>query len=240
MPNLCLDHIVLAVPNLKDAIDFFQRSLGITPLIGGKHIGFGTHNALVGLGKPKDNIYLELLAIDPEAEIYPEIYPMGLSVDIQEPYFASWCIRCSSETDIEKTMHTMQAIGESYDHGSVRNMQRTTLSGKVLSWQIANHSKQVLMSKGQIPFLIKWDDLNQHPTLQLQQQNFISCSLNFSGPNCKEIERNLKTLDCLLPSFLTFSSSSEIMINFELYGQCNIVTFGCLKDIEIASLRPRL
>ena len=39
-----------------------QDRLGVAPIVGGVHDGFGTRNALLGLGYP----YLEVLSLDPE------------------------------------------------------------------------------------------------------------------------------------------------------------------------------
>jgi len=42
-----LDHIVYCVPDLEEAIDFFNQKLGVTPLVGGRHLLQGTKNALI-------------------------------------------------------------------------------------------------------------------------------------------------------------------------------------------------
>ncbi|MBC5827138.1 MAG: VOC family protein [Candidatus Eremiobacteraeota bacterium] len=46
-----IDHIIYAAPDLDRAIVQFTREYGVTPLAGGRHIGLGTRNALVGLRK---------------------------------------------------------------------------------------------------------------------------------------------------------------------------------------------
>ncbi|MEL6988136.1 MAG: VOC family protein, partial [Bacteroidota bacterium] len=56
-----LDHIVLNVPNLEEAIDDFFKLTGSKASFGGYHKNEGTKNALISLG-PK--MYLEFLAVD--------------------------------------------------------------------------------------------------------------------------------------------------------------------------------
>lgn len=56
---LGIDHILIAVENLEQAMDAY-RALGFQVLEGGKHPRMGTHNALVPLA---DSTYLELIGI---------------------------------------------------------------------------------------------------------------------------------------------------------------------------------
>ncbi len=50
---IMLDHIICIVPNLDEAIQFFSKNLLGTPIKGGKHVSFGTHNALISLGNKR-------------------------------------------------------------------------------------------------------------------------------------------------------------------------------------------
>ena len=53
-----LDHVVIAVADLAEALDDY-RALGFTVVVGGRHPGRTSHNALVVFG---DGAYLELIA----------------------------------------------------------------------------------------------------------------------------------------------------------------------------------
>src|SRR4030095_11809722 len=59
-----LDHVVIGVRDLDEAIQAFQQ-LGFEVRPGGRHTGRGTHNALIRFGLD----YLELLAIYDVSEI---------------------------------------------------------------------------------------------------------------------------------------------------------------------------
>ena len=57
-----VDHLVVGSADLELGIAWIADRLGVAPVLGGVHDGFGTRNALLGLGDQ----YLEVLALDPE------------------------------------------------------------------------------------------------------------------------------------------------------------------------------
>ncbi len=70
-----LDHITLLAPNLAAGRDHVQELLGVSPEEGGAHPTMGTHNLLLRLG---DSLFLEVLAIDPDAPSPPRPRWFGL------------------------------------------------------------------------------------------------------------------------------------------------------------------
>jgi hypothetical protein len=60
--GLTVDHLVIGSADLDRGMRWVEDRLGIPPVFGGVHVGFGTRNALLGLGDQ----YLEVLALDPE------------------------------------------------------------------------------------------------------------------------------------------------------------------------------
>lgn len=77
--SLILDHIVVAVEDLDQAIKDYQ-SLGFRVMIGGKHASGTTHNALIPFA---DGAYIELIAltgerqIDTDAEDFSNFFQTG-------------------------------------------------------------------------------------------------------------------------------------------------------------------
>lgn len=61
---LRLDHVAVACESLEEGRAWVEERLGAPLQPGGQHARFGTHNMLMGLD---DDLYLELIAIDPEA-----------------------------------------------------------------------------------------------------------------------------------------------------------------------------
>ena len=59
-----LDHIAVVAPDLAAGVAWVREALGVDMPAGGKHPEMGTHNRLVGLGP---DVYLEVIAVDPEA-----------------------------------------------------------------------------------------------------------------------------------------------------------------------------
>jgi hypothetical protein len=60
--SMAIDHLVVGSPDLDRGIKWITDRLGVAPVFGGVHDGFGTRNALLGLGDQ----YLEVLALDPD------------------------------------------------------------------------------------------------------------------------------------------------------------------------------
>src|SRR4051812_3215907 len=57
-----IDHLVVGSADLDRGIAWVADRLGVAPVYGGSHEGFGSRHALVGLGRGQ---YLEVLALDP-------------------------------------------------------------------------------------------------------------------------------------------------------------------------------
>ena len=59
-----LDHLVFTCADLDAGIAWAERTFGVRPVRGGAHPQWGTHNALMSLGRER---YLEILAPNPDA-----------------------------------------------------------------------------------------------------------------------------------------------------------------------------
>ncbi|MEP2533463.1 VOC family protein [Shimia sp.] len=136
-----LDHIAIAGENLIDAVDHVETALGVKLLPGGKHAHFGTHNRLLGLG---DGLYLEAIAIDPEAPDPGRARWFDLDRFEGGPRLQNWICRVD---DLDQALAKLPV-----DAG-----QPVSLVRGDLSWRMAVPGSGVLPYDNLFPALIQWN-----------------------------------------------------------------------------------
>jgi hypothetical protein len=146
-----LDHLVLAVPDLVEGTQAVARALGVEPAPGGRHVGLGTANALLGLGA---GAYLEVIGPDPDQPDPLEERPFGID-GITAATLVTWAARVSPMSAAQQA-----ARDRGYDPGPARTMQRATPEGSLLSWSLTSPP---LGYDGVVPFLIDWG-ATPHPS----------------------------------------------------------------------------
>lgn len=141
-----LDHVVYAVPDLEAATREFAAATGVEPAEGGRHLGRGTRNVLVGFGETS---YLEIIGPDPDHPADPGVAtPFGLDT-LDGPRLVTWAVH---PADIEAAAAASAAAGA--DLGDVRPMSRRTPTGVLLEWRLTSTDPSHL--NGVAPFLIDW------------------------------------------------------------------------------------
>lgn len=87
------DHLVIAAATLDEGAAHVAEVLGTAPQPGGRHAAMGTENRLLGLGP---DLYLEVIAIDPEAPT-PD-HPRWFDLDNFDgaPRLTNWVARCEN------------------------------------------------------------------------------------------------------------------------------------------------
>ena len=151
-----LDHFASAANTLAEATAHVEEALGVPLQPGGEHAVFGTHNRLLGLA---DGLYLEAIAIDPEAT--PQRQPRWFDLDRFEgaARITNWICRSS---DLDSTLAALPV-----DAGAPVSLTRGDLS-----WQMAVPNSGILPYDNIFPALIQWQ--GPHPAPRLTQQG---CSL---------------------------------------------------------------
>lgn len=189
-----LDHLVLVVPDLEEAVLDLTRRTGVQPVSGGNHPGRGTRNALVGLswGGSRRH-YLELLATDPAQPDVPEEQVMlGAGSALRGPVrMHAWAVRLPP-AQLGDVVDRARAAG--IDVGEPVAASRETPSGTRLSWRLA--VPRPLGLGGVQPFLIAWD--GPHPAdADLPALGLVALTLAHPDPDRAGVV--LRTLGVDLP-----------------------------------------
>jgi hypothetical protein len=146
------DHVVYGVADLDVAVDELAERLGVRPAPGGRHVGRGTHNALLGLD---DGTYLEVIAADPEQA--PFAGSLSFALDrLRLPQLVGWACRTA---DLDERVAAARERG--YDPGSVQEMSRRRPDGSLLEWRLTRQEPDP--DRLVLPFLIDWGS-SPHPT----------------------------------------------------------------------------
>ncbi len=147
-----IDHLVYGARDLEQAVAALAERAGVQAVPGGRHLGIGTHNALLSLGP---GCYLEIIAPDP-SQPPPARLPFGLDALTADRLIA-WAARAA---DIERQADGARAAG--YDPGPVLAMSRETPGGAQLRWRLTWRAEPA--GDGLVPFLIDWGT-TPHPSL---------------------------------------------------------------------------
>jgi Glyoxalase-like domain len=147
-----LDHLVLAGPDLAEAVASFTARTGVQPARGGSHVGLGTANYLVGLG---DGAYLEIIGPDDDQPAPAQPRPFGID-ELDAPRIVTWAMRTD---DLDRLISEARDAG--YDVGDPVAMSRRTPDGELLEWRLAFPPPRY--GDGLVPFLIDWGT-SAHPT----------------------------------------------------------------------------
>jgi hypothetical protein len=148
-----LDHLVIAAETLQQGVDYIQSTLGVEIPKGGVHATMATHNHLMQLS---NNVYLEVIAIDPKAT--PPDRPRWFNLDDalmreslhRQPRLITWVI--NTPDILATTDQSILHIGNP-----------TELRRDDLSWQIGLTDDGRLLANGLVPYIIQWNT-NRHPS----------------------------------------------------------------------------
>ena len=177
-----LDHIVIACGDLEQGSAWLRAKLGVDPEEGGKHEAMGTHNRVLRLG-PRH--YLELLAVDPEAD--SPVHPRWLGLDergirdraVREPFLLTW---------IASTDDLNEATARVPELGTIQELQRGALR-----WRMALPEGGVLAYEGVMPTIIQW--VAGHPCDRLADRGCELLSVEWRHPSAADIAMTLQVLE---------------------------------------------
>lgn len=176
-----VDHLVYAAPDLAAGIAQVERLLGVKAIPGGQHPGWGTRNALIGLG---DNTYLEIIGPDPDQPKPNRPRRFGID-DLHAPRLVTWAAK---GTDLEAIVENAKSRG--LDLGQVQAGSRRRPDGVLLSWRLT--VSPALNEGGIVPFFIDWGETPQ-PAASLPK-GCLLVALRAEHPDAKRVQTELSVL----------------------------------------------
>ncbi|MEP4197557.1 MAG: VOC family protein [Aliishimia sp.] len=160
------DHIAISGETLNEAVKYVEDALGVKLQGGGQHDVFNTHNALLGL---EDGLYLEAIAINPEAPQPARPRWFDLDNFAGPPRLTNWICRVDD-------LHSLVKAA-TIDFGTPVDLQRGDLR-----WQMAVPATGILPFDSAAPALIHWQT-DLHPSTMLSPSGCRLNRLTISHPN---------------------------------------------------------
>lgn len=145
-----IDHIVLGIADLETGIDALEALTGVRAAPGGQHPAWGTHNAILSLGRTQ---YLEILSPRSDARIARDMqFLTGLAALTP----VMWAVRTE---DVGETAELLGSIG--HETSGIVPGSRTRPDGSVLAWKTFWLSGPAECG---LPFFIEWRSGSPHPS----------------------------------------------------------------------------
>lgn len=190
------DHLVIGASTLDVGVSWFEKLSGILLPVGGEHPLMGTHNHLSAVS---DNTFLEIIAINPEAEPPLRARWFGLDDELvqqrlaESPGLLTWVVACN---DLHAALEQLQKLG--IDAGEPVTQVRGDLR-----WQIAVRPDGGLLENGCFPVLIEWPEGVNAVASMTRQGLKLKC-LELVHPEPALLRAGLEAMD--------YTSNVEVLI----------------------------
>jgi Glyoxalase-like domain len=142
---MVIDHVLLAAQDLQPAAERLAAELGLEPIEGGRHPGWGTANWLIPLG----DAYLELVAVVDDREACESSFGRWVS-GAREGTVVGWAVR-PADLDAEASRLALEVAAAS----------RTLPSGDRVVWRMAG--VDTAAERPWLPFFIEWPNPASYP-----------------------------------------------------------------------------
>ncbi|MDE1182838.1 VOC family protein [Paraburkholderia sp.] len=191
--SLRLDHLVISARTLDEGTQYVADTLGVAPSGGGSHPLMRTHNRLLNLW---GGVYLEVIAIDPDAPDHADARPRLFALDAAStatrlkkgPYLSHWVAR----VDRPKSLARWQA------QYPARIPAVVPMTRGAFTWSLTVADDGEFPSfdgagDGILPSLIQWDT-TAHPSAALDESPLALTSLSAVHPQASTIAAQLEWL----------------------------------------------
>lgn len=145
-----LDHIVFACKDVDEGTRIIHELTGATAVVGGPHVGRGTHNTLLTFD---DRTYFEIIGIDPSQPEPERARGFGLD-DLEAPKLVAFAIHTIGDETLDDLAAVVRNAG--FDPGTHMAMSRMKPDGELLEWELTAGGDTGFRFDGAIPFAIDW------------------------------------------------------------------------------------
>lgn len=173
-----LDHLAVSCASLADGIAYLGATLGVKPGPGGSHPHMATHNRLLSLGP---RLYLEVIAIDPDAPTPPHPRWFRLDEFTGPPRLTNWIVRTDSLDAALALAPSGSGVPVALQRGEYR-------------WRMAVPSDGRLPFDDAFPALIEWHG-DRHPADRLPDSGCRLIRLEVSHPDADTLRAALAVHD---------------------------------------------
>ena len=171
---MLLDHLAVSGRTLAEATAFVEDALGVKMQPGGAHAVFHTHNTLLGL---EDGLYLEAIAINPDAAIPDQPRWFNLDQFKGPAQLTNWICRT------DDLPHDMALMPDGI--GTPVALQRGDLR-----WDMVVPDSGLLPFDNLCPALIRWNT-SDHPATRLAASGCRLKRLTVSHPQADDLANHL-------------------------------------------------
>ena len=185
-----IDHLVIAASTLEEGVVWCERTLGITPGLGGEHPLMGTHNRLFSIATPGyPSAYFEIIAIDKGAAC-ARIMGAKRWFDLDNETLQRQIEQTGPQlihfvASTPRAAPAVQALADlGIDRGELLSASRSVPQG-LLSWQITVRDDGQRLMHGTLPTLIEWGEM--HPTQHMTGSGVTLQSLSASLPDAEPL-----------------------------------------------------
>lgn len=176
-----IDHFIWIAKDYENGKKTIMEKFETAPVDGGKHLGYGTQNALLGLG---ENLYLEILSPDLE-QAQPNHWSRAIFAANSDGIF-HWAAKCS---DL-KSLHN-KALACGYESSGPLAFSRKAPNGEIFSWQLlflGGHNFGAL-----VPFFIDWGN-TPHPSKNIPMGGQLY-RFSLASPQANSLRKFMQSLD---------------------------------------------
>lgn len=199
-----IDHLVVMAQTLEQGVQWCEATLGVTPVPGGEHAQYGTHNCLFKIATPGHPLaYLEIIAINPAAK-RPASAQATRWFDMDAPALqAAVALEprlihfVANTDDLQGARSALKAQG--IERGPAAHASRHSRRG-LLQWQITVREDGQRLFDGALPSLIQWgkagdaEPLRLHPRNSLPRSGVSLQSLAITHPSADKLQAAYEAL----------------------------------------------